>query len=90
MTDQIIIKLNKRKFRPILDKLNNLAKGAAQSNSWQAGFAVWFFNDLLREKREHLGGISIVDHLIQKSGLSRSEMLMYVMGKYIQFLKDHK
>jgi hypothetical protein len=90
MTDQIIIKLNKKKFRPILDKFSNLTKGAVQSDSWHAGFAVWFFNDMLREKREHLGGVTIVDHLIQKSGLSRSEMLMYTMGKYIQFLKCHK
>jgi hypothetical protein len=88
MTDQIVIKLNEKKFRHLLDGFNKEMKGCSQSDSWLVGFTLWYMNRFLSEKIPYLNNKTIVQYLMEKRKWTFNESMVMMMGKFTEYLKQ--
>ena len=87
MTEQIVIKLNKAKFKPLLEKFNGVIKGSSNSDSWLVGFALWYIDQFYFETHDYLDNKTSAQHLIEKKGVGVHQALISVRAKYIEFIK---
>ena len=88
MTNQIVIKLNEEKFKPLLDKLKTNGHGAVSSYSELVGKIIFFDYLLWTRKCEELGGKTKAEFLINKLGLTNDELTVDFLQKYIEFTKS--
>ena len=88
MTEQLVIKLNKKKFKPILDDFNkNFLKNSAQSYSWLTGFALWYMHKYALEKSSDFDGKTRLQWIIDKRGININEALLIMMGQFTEYIK---
>jgi len=85
-----VIKLNEKKFKPLLDKLKSDGHGPVASYSELAGKIIFFDYLLWTKKCEELRGKTKMEFLLEKLGLSNDELTVDFLQKYIEFLKSEK
>lgn len=88
MTEQITIKLNKKTFRPVLDKLTNFAgTGICESDSDIAGKALFYAYRATCKKHEKINKTTF-DVITEIRGLSKPEALLEFLNDYYGFKKE--
>lgn len=88
MTEQIVIKLNHEKFKPLLDDFNEkILKNSSQSYSWLVGFTVWYMHKFMFDRNEIFDNKTRVQILLEKRGITLDEAILIYMGEFIEFLK---
>lgn len=88
MTSQIVIKLNKKKFKPILDFVK---KGAlSKSYSELAGLCVWYCHNCLTKKVPELGNKTKAEFIAENMGMSPEERILATVKEYNDFIKGKK
>ncbi len=88
MTSQIVIKLNEKKFRPILDCLKPISLGRSYSEI--AGFCIWYCSLCSREKVPELGNKTRKEFLSEKLGASEEQRVIDLIMKFNEFLGHKK
>ncbi len=87
VTKQITIKLNERKFKPILDNLNRISGHKVKTYSELAGKCIWFCHVFGTKKMEKLGNKSHFEFMAQMRGMTTKELLKDLSKKYRLFAK---
>ena len=90
MTKQIVIKLNEKKFKPILDKLKSNGYGAIGSYSELAGKIIFFDYLLWNKKCNELNCKTRMQFLMDKLKETHSQFLKFFLSKYIKFISSGK
>lgn len=91
MTEQIVVKLNKNKFKPLLDEFNRkFMKNTASSYSWLTGFALWYMHMFSLKKDPDFNNKTRMQWIIDKRNLNSDEALLIMMGRYTEFLKTRR
>ena len=90
MTEQIVIKLNKKKFKPLLDECIRASGGAISNYSECVGKTLFFMHIYLTEKNDKLDKKTIQQFLLEHSGTSKEEMTLIFFKKYNEFLMGTK
>ena len=88
MTEQIVVKLNKKKFLPLLDLLIEKGRGISNSYSECVGKCVFFVYLFMTEKIPQLNNQTRIEHLIEKSSGSLESSLISFLSKYKSFLNS--
>ena len=86
MTRQITVKLNEKKFAPILKDLKLLGGGIEITNSEAAGKAIFFTHRYLTKKETKLGNKTRLDSYLEASGYSRDECTIQFLKEYAEFI----
>ncbi|MBW2964206.1 hypothetical protein KY363_01990 [Candidatus Woesearchaeota archaeon] len=88
MTEQITIKLNKKMFRPVIEKLKEFAgTGMFDSDSDIAGKALFYTLRATCKKHEKLNKTSF-DIITETTGLTKPEALLEFLNDYYKFKKN--
>ncbi len=90
MTNQIVIKLNEKKFKPLLDKLKNNGYGAVGSYSELVGKIIFFEHLLWDEKCGELGDKTRMQFLMKKLDETHAEFMKYFLSQYMKFVSSGK
>lgn len=85
MTKQITIKLNEKKFRPILDALHRNCAGIPASDSELVGLALFHAHLFCTQK--HPSGKTYAEWFAQQFNMKKDEAQYTLMTKYKQFQK---
>ena len=88
MTQQIVIKLNKKIFSPIINELMEQCSGTSQSISELIGKQIYFCYLLNSEKLPEFGNTSSLEVLYKTLKISKDKALIDFLKKYNKFLKD--
>lgn len=87
MTEQITLKLNKKTFRPLLDKLKSFGGDAiTESDSDLAGKCLYFSYFFIQEKQNN--GKSFIDDYFDNKGLNKAEGILKYLNAYYAFKKN--
>jgi hypothetical protein len=90
MTEQIVIKLNKERFEPVLEALANFEQGTSRTYSEITGKCLVFLLMYTLEDRPELGGKTRAQFTVEKEGRTYNEGLLEFLQKYTQFIKEGK
>lgn len=90
MTKQIVIKLNEKKFKPILDKLKTNSYGAIRSYSELAGKIIFFDYLLWNEKCKELNNKTRMQFLMNKLNETHAEFMKFFLSHYTKFILTNK
>ena len=90
MTEQIVIKLNKEKFKPVFEYFNEKLKGNISSDSWFSGFCIWYMYRFMTKKEEHLDNKTRIDYLLDNKNQNFDEAVFQVIGEFTEFFKKGK
>jgi len=90
MTHQIVIKLNKEKFKPLLEKLKSNGYGAVGSYSELAGKIIFFDYLLWNEKCDELENKTRMQFLMSKLDETHAEFMKFFLSQYIEFISSGK
>ena len=90
MTNQIVIKLNEKKFKPILDKLKSNGYGAVGSYSELAGKIIFFDYLLWNEKCKELNNKTRMQFLMDKLDETHAEFMKFFLSHYMKFTLSNK
>jgi len=88
MTNQIVIKLNEKKFKPILDKLKSNGYGTVGSYSELVGKIIFFEYHLWNKKCKELNDKTRMQFLMDKLDETHSQFLKFFLSKYIKFISS--
>ena len=88
MTSQIVIKLNEKKFKPILESVGSCT--AFKSYSELAGFCIWFCYLSHVEQVSGLGNKTRFEYISEKMGISIEEGKLKSIQMYSAFLNNKK
>ena len=86
MTSQIVIKLNEKKFKRIIDELKHGI--IAKSNSELVGFCVWYCYLCKNERVPELENKTRFGFLSEKMGSTNEEHSLKILQKYNDFLTN--
>lgn len=89
MTDQIVIKLNKKKFKPLIEKFK-LSEQCSKSDSEVVGKALFATYLLLCEKVPKLKNKTRIQFLLDAQGTNMDKQIMELLKKYTKFIKTGK
>jgi hypothetical protein len=90
MTKQIIVKLNQRRFKPILDKLGSDGLGSVKSYSELVGKVVFFDFLLEYEKCKKLDNKTCINFLTAGLGLTEEAFKKDFLRNYKEFSKSRR
>lgn len=90
MTNQIVIKLNKKKFKLLLDKLRSNGYGAVGSYSELVGKIIFFDYLLWNEKREELDNKTRMQFLMRKLDETHAGFMKFFLLQYAKFISSGK
>lgn len=90
MTEQITIKLNKDKFQPILDKVNECGGNTIKTPSELAGKAIFYMYLLGCEELPELDNKTRLEFICNKLGISIEEGFLKFISKYNDFITEGK
>jgi len=90
MTNQIVIKLNEKKFKPLLDKLKSNGHGAVRSYSELVGKIIFFEHLLWEEKCKEFNDKTRMQFLMDKLGETHAEFMKCFLKQYIKFISSGK
>jgi hypothetical protein len=62
-------------------------KGFISSDSWFAGFSIWYMYQMMAVKDKQLDNKTIAQYLLDIRKLSFEEAIMMSMGKFTEFTK---
>jgi len=88
MTKQIVIKLNSKKFKPILDSLKDKCGNTSKSDSEHVGKCLYFLNRLVNKPNPCFSGLTSLDYLLKVQGITFEKVYMNFLKEYADFLKD--
>jgi len=88
MTNQIVIKLNKDKFKPLIEKLHCVGYEQSLSYSNAVGKSLFFCYLVNSEKIPSLENMTIIDYVCKNIKKSREELLLSFLAKYVKWLKE--
>lgn len=88
MTDQIVVKLNKKKFKPLLDFLIQKGKGISNSYSECVGKSLFFAHLYLTEKVPELNNKTRLDYFNYLSKKPHDSSVLSFLSKYKNFLNN--
>ncbi|MBR9706240.1 hypothetical protein GOV14_04345 [Candidatus Pacearchaeota archaeon] len=86
MTKQIVIKLNEKKFKPILDKLMNACHKTSRSYSDLVGKCLFFSQKYNSEEIPELDNKSQRDFILNKLGKPKDMAFLEFLKKYTEFI----
>ena len=89
MTDQIVIKLNKKKFKPLIEKFR-LSEQCSKSDSEIVGKVLFATYLLLCERVPKLKNKTRIQFLLEAQKSSMDRQLMDLLKKYTKFIKTGK
>jgi len=87
MTKQIVIKLNERKFKPLLDELTACGKGLSKSYSESVKKAVFFCHHFNTYKYPELDNETMLQTILDKMNKTYNQAFLEFLKKYTDFLK---
>ena len=90
MTKQIVIKLNEKKFRPILEKLEKNGYGSVESHSEFVGKILFFEYLLWNQKCKELKDKTRMQLLMNKLNESHLEFMKKFLLDYNKFNSSEK
>lgn len=89
ITDQITIKLNAKRFKPLIEKLENFAgKGITECNSDLVGKALFFCYYSLHDKKPACNDKTAFQIISEISGMGKPELLLDFLQAYSTFKKN--
>jgi len=88
MTEQITIKLNTKKFKPLIDDLNEFGKKHCGSNSEIAAKAIFFTHEYFFEKLEKLDNKTRIETILEKMGEPKDKAILDFIKKYNRFVSE--
>ena len=88
MTSQLVIKLNKKKFKPLLDSVKQIS--LTKSYSELAGMCIWYCYTCSKEKIQELGNKTKLEFIAEKMGMSMQERIVVNAREFNKFLKNKK
>jgi hypothetical protein len=89
ITDQITVKLNAKKFRPLLEKLESFAgKGITECNSDLVGKALFFCYYSIYDKKPDCNDKTTFQIISEMTGMEKPEMLLNFLQAYSEFKKQ--
>ena len=88
MTEQIVIKLNKNKFKPLLEKFR--LSEQCRSDSEVVGKALFANYLILHEKVPKLKNKTRLQFLLEAEDSNMDKQLMELLKKYTEFVKTGK
>jgi len=88
MTEQIVIKLNAKKFKPILDKF--IAKGCDTSRSYSeaVGKLIYWTDEFISDKKPRFDNKTGFEFLVSKDAKSMEDYMLRFISRYHQWTKD--
>ena len=87
LTEQITLKLNKKTFRPLLDKLKSFGGDAiSESDSDLAGKCLYFSYFFIYEKQDD--GTTLYDKYFETRDIGKAEGLLKYLNAYYAFKKE--
>ena len=87
MTEQIVIKLNKEKFEPVLKKLNNSMHNVVGSNSEMAAICILGMERICFEKPPELKGKTCMELILKERGKTFEDCVFEMLEKKESYLK---
>jgi hypothetical protein len=90
MTRQIVIKLNEKKFKPILQKLKSNGYGTVDSYSELVGKIIFFDYLLWTKKCKEFGDKTQMQFLMDKLGETHSDFKKFFLSQYREFITEGK
>jgi hypothetical protein len=88
MTDQIVIKLNKKKFQPLLDSLIKRGGNISSSYSEAVGKSLFFLYSYFNEKIPRLDNKTRHEYLLFKTDSSEEVTLLTFLKEYKRYISD--
>ena len=88
MTDQIIIKLNKKKFEPFLKQLQEWGHNIPRSYSEIIGECLFFINLFVTERLPELDNKTKEEYIKERTRLNQEEELITFLEKYKKFMQE--
>ena len=88
MTNQITIKLNEKRFKPLLDKLIECGCDTSKNYSECVGKCLFFLNQFMLEKQKELNDKTRFEFLLEKSDISKDEFIIKLLADYNKFIKN--
>ena len=89
MTKQIVIKLNEKKFRPLINKLK-VSERISKSDSEIVGKTLFGAYVLMSEKLPELSNKTRIEYLMAKSGSTFEQGIFNLLELYTRFIKTGK
>ena len=87
MTEQIVIKLNKKKFQPLLDNISEWAKNTFSSYSECVSKSVVFMYLYCNEKLPSLENKTRFEYILEKRSISNDESIVTFLARYNELIK---
>jgi hypothetical protein len=88
ITEQITVKLNAKRFRPLMKELESFAgDGLIECPSDLVGKALFYCYYSIYHKRDDRDGKSVVEFVSEKSGEQKSELILNFLKEYHTFKK---
>jgi len=89
MTKQIVIKLNEKKFRPLINKLK-ASERISKSDSEIVGKILFGAHMLMSEKLPELDNKTRIEYLMKKRDATFEQGILYMSELYAKFIKTGK
>ncbi len=86
MTEQITIKLNKKRFEPVFKELQEYGHNIMTSNSALAAFAIWFLYDHCFEVYPELG-MTKAEWIFKRLNKPKEKSMIDMLERYGRFKK---
>ncbi len=87
MTRQIVIKLNEKRFKPLLEGVICASSNIINNYSECIGKLIFFAYDYLFTKYHRLGNKTKHEFILAALGISEDEETLKFLGDYNQFIK---
>lgn len=88
MTKQIVIKLNEKKFKPLLDKIAAKGHNVDKSYSELTSKCLFFTYLFLHEELPNLGNKTRRKFIMKHRNMSEDQDFIEIMQKYSEFIKN--
>ncbi len=88
MTKQIIVKLNEKRFKPLLDGLMSTACDTVKNYSDCIGKSTFFLYDYMFTKYHRLGNKTKHEFILAALGISEDEETLKFLGDYNKFSRN--
>ena len=86
MTEQLVIKLNKEQFEPILNSINKKIHHLAGSNSEMTALCVLGMHRLCFEKIPELENTTSLEYILKKRGITFEQCVFEMLNKKKEIL----
>ena len=88
MTRQIVIKLNEKKFKPIIERIK--PNMVSKSHSELIGLCLWCYYIFTTEKVPELGNKTREEFLNERMDMPRNEAIISILKNYNIFIQGKK